>query len=632
LCKIKGHSSAIFSVVFDSTGNRFFTGADDNLVKVWCAKTGYLIHTIRAHQTITRSNLQYTIIDIEVDPENELLVTASSDKTIRYWDLKTYYPNGYIHVGKEILNVQISPSILADKKHLVVGCGDGKIRIYKRYRGHFDTSPLVLDAGTLTRDQVITAVFHPSGSKCATGGNDGIVYLFSMYSNEQNGDPRLIQMFEKHIAQVNCICFSTYGTAFASGCKNGLLCIYQFDKITKKWTETKQVSIPDFSKHEDNGVFMEENHLEITSISWTENDSFLLTASNDGAVRAWDPLDLTHKRTFFGHKDFIAFVLPHPSLSRLFITGGLDGQVFLWDVESDRPVFHDIVGEQIVNGCFNPSGNQFVVTDFLGNTYLYGIGLDFFEPVPNEQFLLLDWVRVREDAYGGLIDEETQQPAHLVDLGQLVTFQRIPHLQEVQEKALMKRLQEFETENYLTLEWCQLRQTCHLIEEQMGSIDSLQIVPVMDKKQLLKRRRQIVTETQHVTAPHLSVEAQMDYVMTAPIPAPVSSGDEYSEDAGNSASEEENAVLDFSPNGSYAEPNSDPEIVTEPRASTRRNRRRNEEIVDFFVSEDEEDFEEEESVRYPLRTNSITKILHLSDEETNHQSTSRATRNSARGA
>jgi WD40 repeat protein len=85
-------------MIYDQTGNRIFTGGDDNLVKVWCADTGWLLHTIRAHQTITRNNTLYMIIDLDIDSDNTILVSSSSDKTIRVWDLKTFDPISYIHV------------------------------------------------------------------------------------------------------------------------------------------------------------------------------------------------------------------------------------------------------------------------------------------------------------------------------------------------------------------------------------------------------------------------------------------------------------------------------------------------------------------------------------------------------
>ena len=54
---VLGHTCSVYNGFFDRTGNVFFTGGDDSLVKVWCAKTGWLVRSIRGHQTFTTSQV-----------------------------------------------------------------------------------------------------------------------------------------------------------------------------------------------------------------------------------------------------------------------------------------------------------------------------------------------------------------------------------------------------------------------------------------------------------------------------------------------------------------------------------------------------------------------------------------------
>lgn len=47
---LHGHmAQPVYSAMFDRTGERVVTGADDKLVKVWSARTGNLLHTLRGH-------------------------------------------------------------------------------------------------------------------------------------------------------------------------------------------------------------------------------------------------------------------------------------------------------------------------------------------------------------------------------------------------------------------------------------------------------------------------------------------------------------------------------------------------------------------------------------------------------
>lgn len=79
--RILGHLSAVYCVCFDRTGRYILTGADDNLIKVWCASDSRLLATLRGHEK--------EISDIDINFENTLVASGSCDKSIRVWNLKT---------------------------------------------------------------------------------------------------------------------------------------------------------------------------------------------------------------------------------------------------------------------------------------------------------------------------------------------------------------------------------------------------------------------------------------------------------------------------------------------------------------------------------------------------------------
>lgn len=62
----------------------FFQGSDDCLVKIWATDDGRLLATLRGHSA--------EICDMAVNHENTLLASASCDKTIRVWCLRTCAP------------------------------------------------------------------------------------------------------------------------------------------------------------------------------------------------------------------------------------------------------------------------------------------------------------------------------------------------------------------------------------------------------------------------------------------------------------------------------------------------------------------------------------------------------------
>uniref|UniRef100_A0A1X7TMN1 Uncharacterized protein n=1 Tax=Amphimedon queenslandica TaxID=400682 RepID=A0A1X7TMN1_AMPQE len=74
---ILGHLAPVFCLSFDSTGQRIITGADDDLAKIWCSRTGQLVTTLRGHHA--------EITDLSVSWDNTLIATGSLDKLVRVW-------------------------------------------------------------------------------------------------------------------------------------------------------------------------------------------------------------------------------------------------------------------------------------------------------------------------------------------------------------------------------------------------------------------------------------------------------------------------------------------------------------------------------------------------------------------
>ncbi|CAM9632001.1 unnamed protein product [Scytosiphon promiscuus] len=82
LVTVNGHGiNPVFCIKFDRTGQYVFTGADDGLVKVWSTSSGRLLLCLRGHASV--------ITDMDVSPDNSLLVTSSDDRNMRVWDPRT---------------------------------------------------------------------------------------------------------------------------------------------------------------------------------------------------------------------------------------------------------------------------------------------------------------------------------------------------------------------------------------------------------------------------------------------------------------------------------------------------------------------------------------------------------------
>ncbi|KAJ3279052.1 Bromodomain and WD repeat-containing protein 3 [Borealophlyctis nickersoniae] len=270
---VHGHLCAVYNGIFDRTGTVFITGGDDSLVKVWCAQTGWLEQTV--------------ILDMCVNDDNTMLATASSDMTVRVWNMQSWDPVALLNIQKDIATIAFSPSPVEDNKCLLVTGGDGKTRVFRWLPNQetFSTTPIVLDTAERRTDRVITGAFNRTGTKFAIGGSDGFVYVFSILpvppapiippgssfhridvpEAEDNHRPKLLARIEassfdpndkkrkKSDISVKEIRFSHRGDRFCSGCFDGTTIVHRFDVTSKTWSQLK-LSLEEPTTRRDSGT------------------------------------------------------------------------------------------------------------------------------------------------------------------------------------------------------------------------------------------------------------------------------------------------------------------------------------------------------------------------------------------
>ena len=73
---LQGHSMKVYSVVLDHKRNRCISGAMDHMVKVWSLDDGAVLYNLEGHTSLVGL----------LALENDFLVSAAADSTLRIWD------------------------------------------------------------------------------------------------------------------------------------------------------------------------------------------------------------------------------------------------------------------------------------------------------------------------------------------------------------------------------------------------------------------------------------------------------------------------------------------------------------------------------------------------------------------
>lgn len=272
---ISGHRNPVYCVEFDKTNRRLFTGSDDFLVKVWCVRTGYLIHTMRGHQNI--------ITDIAINQENTLIATASSDGCVRVWTMDEYKPIMCLRPNattiKPFTTVKFSPSPRKETRYLMATNEDGIVRLWRWDRDSllfFDIdSPITFSCKFRAKDRLRCSSFNYTGTKFTVAGDDGFVYVFStipvktayegIISQQHHTDDNRpsggrgrrriasalfpdksgqvqaqsvvpIGTLEGHMGSVTDLAYSHDGQRILSGSQDGTARIWTFNEDIKEWS------------------------------------------------------------------------------------------------------------------------------------------------------------------------------------------------------------------------------------------------------------------------------------------------------------------------------------------------------------------------------------------------------------
>lgn len=415
------------------------------LIKIWSAEDSRLLATLRGHAA--------EITDITVNYENTLLAAGSCDKMIRVWRLKTTEQicilNGHT---SQITSLKFCPYSKTNERYLVSTSNDGCVYFWKWNSETlaFIPFPTVFTERSKQTAHLICSSFSAGGSFLAIGSSDHYVRVYQIH-NGHNQPPTKVLEIQPHLDQVDSIQFSNSGLRFVSGSKDGTANIWKYE--CQNWHNqtlhvSETLSNQDLNQSSQNLINIK---LKVTMVGWSLDDRYVITAVNDHSIKIWESNTGKLKYIFKEHTDEVFVIETHPVDRRIFLSGGHDGNIVIWDLESGEMIkkFHNQIQGQGYGSIFDckwsPDGSRFACTDSHGHLSIFGFGDDLkYKIVPDEVFFHTDYRPLIRDAQHYVLDEQMQLAPHLMPPPFLVDIDGNPYPPRLQRLVPGK----FEFQNF----------------------------------------------------------------------------------------------------------------------------------------------------------------------------------------
>ena len=293
---LQGHKELVSAVAVMPDAKLIVSSSTDKTVRLWNAHTGLLARELPKQES--------PLVSVALAPNGHTLAASGADGLVTCWDTGSRLPDSASQTSLPEFSLKGHEGIVwciafAHNSKLMATAGqDQTVRIWD-----VSSKRCVM----ILRDSMGAArgvAFSPDDTLLATGSDDKHVRLWSVATG------KLLHIFPPHPDKVWTVAFTPKGQQLASGSGDGTI---------KFWNVAQRKQISTAKAHQ--GV--------VNWLSYAPDGNLFVTVGGEGQFKIWDAATCQEMATIETHDEGTNFVTWFPDGNTL-VTGGHDGKVRIW--------------------------------------------------------------------------------------------------------------------------------------------------------------------------------------------------------------------------------------------------------------------------------------------------------------